>query len=107
MKECEMTFLIEEECVTLCANTQSSLVTGYPHDKKKIWQMANAKVEDATPSEILEIKNNPPELVNIIRIPNPDAFMDKETDPEDFHKYYQNLAPTREEQKQYLEQLNT
>ncbi|KAG9302379.1 hypothetical protein G9A89_011429 [Geosiphon pyriformis] len=64
-------------------------------------------IEGATLSEILEIKNNPPEPVDIIHIPNPDAFMDKETDPEDFHKYYQNLAPTREEQKQYLEQLNT
>ncbi|KAG9292200.1 hypothetical protein G9A89_023920 [Geosiphon pyriformis] len=69
--------------------------------------MANAKVKDATPNKILEIKNNHPEPVDIIRIPNPDTFMDKETDPENFHEYYQNLAPTREEQKQCLEQLNT
>ncbi|KAG9286474.1 hypothetical protein G9A89_014640 [Geosiphon pyriformis] len=67
----------------------------------------NAKVENATPNEILEIKNNPPKPVDIICIPNPDAFMDEETDPEDFYKYYQNLAPTREEQEQHLEQLNT
>ncbi|KAG9287857.1 hypothetical protein G9A89_017452 [Geosiphon pyriformis] len=65
------------------------------------------KSEDTTPNEILEIKNNSPELVDIICIPNPDAFMDKETGPEDFHKYYQNLAPTKEEQKQHLEQLYT
>ncbi|KAG9285290.1 hypothetical protein G9A89_001424 [Geosiphon pyriformis] len=69
--------------------------------------MANTKVEGATPSEILEIKNNSPELVDIIRISNSDAFINKETGPEDFHKYYQNLAPTREKQEQCLEQLNT
>ncbi|KAG9286525.1 hypothetical protein G9A89_014691 [Geosiphon pyriformis] len=94
MKEYGITFLVEEEY-------------SYPHNKEEIWQMANAKVKGTTPSEILEIKNNPPELVNIIHIPNPDAFIDEETDPEDFHKYYQNLAPTKEEQEQYLEQLNT
>ncbi|KAG9295504.1 hypothetical protein G9A89_013533 [Geosiphon pyriformis] len=27
-------------------------------------------------------------------------------DPEQFHKHYQELAPTREEQEQWLEQLN-
>ncbi|KAG9295960.1 hypothetical protein G9A89_011812 [Geosiphon pyriformis] len=69
--------------------------------------MANTKVEGATSSEILEIKNNPLEPVDIIRIPNPNAFMDKKTGLKDFHKYYQNLAPTREEQEQCLEQLNT
>ncbi|KAG9298355.1 hypothetical protein G9A89_003172 [Geosiphon pyriformis] len=79
----------------------------YSHNEEKIWQMANAKVESATPSKILEIKNNSPEPVNIICISNPDNFMDKKTGPEDFHKYYQNMAPTREEQKQHLEQLNT
>ncbi|KAG9306623.1 hypothetical protein G9A89_004820 [Geosiphon pyriformis] len=73
---------------------------GYSHNKEEIWQMANAKVEGATPSEILKIKNNSPELVNIICILNPDAFMDKKTGPEDFHKYYQNLASTKEEQEQ-------
>ncbi|KAG9289975.1 hypothetical protein G9A89_010281, partial [Geosiphon pyriformis] len=72
---------------------------------ERIWN--DIPVEGATPNEILEIKNNPPELVNIIRIPNPDTFMDKETGPKDFYKYYQNLAPTREEQEQHLEQLNT
>ncbi|KAG9301154.1 hypothetical protein G9A89_012537 [Geosiphon pyriformis] len=94
MKECEMTFLVEEKY-------------GYSHNKEEIWQMANAKVENATPNEILKIKNNPPELVDIICIPNSDAFMDKKTGPENFHKYYQNLALIREEQEQCLEQLNT
>ncbi|KAG9302513.1 hypothetical protein G9A89_007217 [Geosiphon pyriformis] len=28
-------------------------------------------------------------------------------DPERFHEYYQELAPTREEQKQHLEEINT
>ncbi|KAG9294291.1 hypothetical protein G9A89_021650 [Geosiphon pyriformis] len=102
MKECGMTFLVEEECMTLRASTQFSSATGYPHNEDEIWQMANAKVEGTTPSKILEIKNNSPEPVNIILIPNPDAFFNIETNPEDFHEHYQNLAPTREEQKEWL-----
>ncbi|KAG9296918.1 hypothetical protein G9A89_006873 [Geosiphon pyriformis] len=35
------------------------------------------------------------------------AFPDIETNPEDFHEHYQNLAPTREEQEEHLAQLNT
>ncbi|KAG9298255.1 hypothetical protein G9A89_002743 [Geosiphon pyriformis] len=31
----------------------------YPHDEHEIWRMASAKVEGATTSELLEIKNNP------------------------------------------------
>ncbi|KAG9307528.1 hypothetical protein G9A89_003851 [Geosiphon pyriformis] len=69
--------------------------------------MANAKIEDATPSEILEIKNNPPKPVNIVLVPNPNTFLDLKTGPEEFHKHNQNLAPTRKEQEQHLEQLNT
>ncbi|KAG9307865.1 hypothetical protein G9A89_003515 [Geosiphon pyriformis] len=93
----------EGTCDTLCQYTilisDWMSYDGYLHNEEKIWRMANAKVEGATPSEILKIKNNLPEPVDIIHIPNPDAFMDKKTGPEDFHKYYQNLAPTREEQK--------
>ncbi|KAG9289976.1 hypothetical protein G9A89_010282 [Geosiphon pyriformis] len=37
----------------------------------------------------------------------PNAFFDIETSPEKFHEHYQNLAPTREEQKQYLKEINT
>ncbi|KAG9299513.1 hypothetical protein G9A89_020684 [Geosiphon pyriformis] len=62
----------------------------YPHDKNKIWQMANTKVEGALPNEILEIKNNPPEPTDIVLVLNPD-----------------NLAPTREKQEQRLEEINT
>ncbi|KAG9306864.1 hypothetical protein G9A89_005765 [Geosiphon pyriformis] len=69
--------------------------------------MTNAKIEKATPSKILEIKNNSPEPVDIVLIPNPKTFLDIETGPEKFHKYYQNLALIREEQEQCLEQLNT
>ncbi|KAG9287620.1 hypothetical protein G9A89_019681 [Geosiphon pyriformis] len=49
-------------------------------------------------SKILKIKNNPPKLVDIVLIPNLDAFFNIETDPKKFHKHYQNLAPTRKEQ---------
>ncbi|KAG9293003.1 hypothetical protein G9A89_016365 [Geosiphon pyriformis] len=58
-------------------------------------------------SKILEIKNNSPELVEVILISNPKALLNIKAGPEKFHKHYQNLTPTREEQKQYLEQLNT
>ncbi|KAG9290327.1 hypothetical protein G9A89_007058 [Geosiphon pyriformis] len=84
-----------------------SHLDGYPHDKDKIWWMVNAKVEGTTSSKILEIKNNPPEPVNIILVPNPDAFFNIETNSKDFHKHYQNLALTRKEQKEWLAQLNT
>ncbi|KAG9288267.1 hypothetical protein G9A89_021298 [Geosiphon pyriformis] len=79
----------------------------YSHNKNKIWHMTNAKVEGATSSEILEIKNNSSEPVDIVLIPNPEAFLDIETDPKKFYEHYQNLAPTRKKQKQHLEQLNT
>ncbi|KAG9285838.1 hypothetical protein G9A89_013263 [Geosiphon pyriformis] len=47
--------------------------------------MANAKVEGTSPSEILKIKNNPPESTDIVL----------------------NLTPTKEEQEQHLEEINT
>ncbi|KAG9284755.1 hypothetical protein G9A89_001125 [Geosiphon pyriformis] len=87
IKGCETTFLVKKEYV--------------------IWQMANVKVQRAMPSEILEIKNNSPKQVDIILIPNPDIFLDIKTNLEDFHEYYQNLALTKEEQEQWLVQLNT
>ncbi|KAG9303072.1 hypothetical protein G9A89_000076 [Geosiphon pyriformis] len=52
------------------------------HDDNELWWMAIAKIEDAEP------------VINFL-------------EPEEFHKHYQNLAPTREEQKQWLAQLNT
>ncbi|KAG9290970.1 hypothetical protein G9A89_011120 [Geosiphon pyriformis] len=75
---------------------------GYPHDEDEIWQMVNAKVQRATPSEILEVKNNLSEQVDIIFILNSDVFLNIETNSEDFHEHYQNLALTREEQKEHL-----
>ncbi|KAG9302098.1 hypothetical protein G9A89_000721 [Geosiphon pyriformis] len=66
------------------------------------WWMANAKVGSTTPSEILEIKNNPPKPVNIILVLNPDAFFNIETNPEDFYEHYQNLALTKKEQEEWL-----
>ncbi|KAG9289452.1 hypothetical protein G9A89_008013 [Geosiphon pyriformis] len=66
--------------------------------------MANAKVEGALPSEILEIKNNPPKPTDIVLVLNLDAFLDLKNSPEEFHKYYQNLALMREEQDQQEEE---
>ncbi|KAG9290047.1 hypothetical protein G9A89_010353 [Geosiphon pyriformis] len=79
----------------------------YSYDKDKIWQMANTKVKDTSLREILKIKNNPLEPVNIVIIPNPDTFLDIKIGPEEFYKYYQNLTLTKEEQKQCLEEINT
>ncbi|KAG9295793.1 hypothetical protein G9A89_009022 [Geosiphon pyriformis] len=106
MKECETTFLGKEEHAMLRANIQSSSVTGYSHDKNEIWQMANTKIKGTTLSKILKIKNNPPKPVNIVLISNPDTFLDLEAGPKEFHEHYQNLAPTREEQEQWLEEIN-
>ncbi|KAG9285658.1 hypothetical protein G9A89_009298 [Geosiphon pyriformis] len=36
-----------------------------PHDDDKIWRMAIAKIEGATPKEIREIKNNSPEPIEL------------------------------------------
>ncbi|KAG9305729.1 hypothetical protein G9A89_005127 [Geosiphon pyriformis] len=69
--------------------------------------MANAKVEGTLPSEILKIKNNPPEPTNIVLVLNLYAFFNLENSPEEFHEHYQNLAPIREEQEQILEEINT
>ncbi|KAG9290736.1 hypothetical protein G9A89_011699 [Geosiphon pyriformis] len=77
---------------------------GCPHDDDKIWQMALAKIEGATPEEIKTIKNNPPELIELNWNSEPVINL---IDPKQFHEHYQELTPTREEQKQCLEQLNT
>ncbi|KAG9294867.1 hypothetical protein G9A89_003207 [Geosiphon pyriformis] len=49
-----------------------------PHNDDKIWRMALAKIQGASPEEIKE-----------------------------FHEHYQTLAPIREEQEQCLAQINT
>ncbi|KAG9288885.1 hypothetical protein G9A89_019507 [Geosiphon pyriformis] len=66
--------------------------------------MAIIKIEGATLKEIREIKNNLPEPIELNWNPEPVInFLDLEQ----FHEHYQELAPTREEQKQCLEEINT
>ncbi|KAG9288182.1 hypothetical protein G9A89_020488 [Geosiphon pyriformis] len=65
--------------------------------------MALAKIEGAMPKEIKTIKDNPSEPLKLDWDAEPIINL---LDPEQFHKHYQELAPTREEQKQWLEQLN-
>ncbi|KAG9306039.1 hypothetical protein G9A89_020234 [Geosiphon pyriformis] len=55
-KKCGMTFLGMEECVIRHAMLQQ--LEEYSHNKDELWRMAYAKTEDATTSELLEIKNN-------------------------------------------------
>ncbi|KAG9288621.1 hypothetical protein G9A89_006722 [Geosiphon pyriformis] len=66
--------------------------------------MAIAKIEEVTPKEIREIKNNSPEPIKLDWDTEPVINFLK---PEKFYEHYQNLASTREEQKQWLAQLNT
>ncbi|KAG9301848.1 hypothetical protein G9A89_004527 [Geosiphon pyriformis] len=68
--------------------------------------MVLAKIKEALPEEIKIIKNNPSEPIKLDWCPNSNIVLDP-IDPEQFHKYYQELAPIRKEQKQHLEQLNT
>ncbi|KAG9285006.1 hypothetical protein G9A89_009816 [Geosiphon pyriformis] len=63
--------------------------------------------EGATASKLQKIKTN------LLFLPEPeyvatfDVFGNVEDDSEEFHKHYQQLAPTREEQEEWLAQLNT
>ncbi|KAG9304187.1 hypothetical protein G9A89_019749 [Geosiphon pyriformis] len=58
---------------------------------------------EAMPEEIKTIKDNPPEPLEL----DWDAeLIINLLDPEQFYEHYQELASTREEQKQRLEQLN-
>ncbi|KAG9296423.1 hypothetical protein G9A89_015015 [Geosiphon pyriformis] len=75
-----------------------------PHDDDKIWRMATAKIEGASSEEIQTIKNNPPKPIELDWNAEPVINF---LEPEEFHEHYQNLAPTREEQEQWLAQLNT
>ncbi|KAG9286353.1 hypothetical protein G9A89_014519 [Geosiphon pyriformis] len=69
--------------------------------------MVSVKAEGITTNKLLEIKNNPLFLSEPEYVQTFDIFGNIEDDLEEFHKHYQHLAPTREEQKQCLEQLNT
>ncbi|KAG9284019.1 hypothetical protein G9A89_022793 [Geosiphon pyriformis] len=93
--------------ITAAWHQAISHLDGYPHNENEIWQMVNVKVESALPSEILEIKNNPPEPTDIVLVLNPNAFIDLENSPEEFHEYYQNLTLMKKEQEQHLEEINT
>ncbi|KAG9305639.1 hypothetical protein G9A89_022561 [Geosiphon pyriformis] len=66
--------------------------------------MAIAKIEGASPEEIRTIKNNPLEPIKLNWDTEPVINF---LEPEKFYEHYQNLAPTKEEQKQWLAQLNT
>ncbi|KAG9291629.1 hypothetical protein G9A89_022048 [Geosiphon pyriformis] len=74
------------------------------HKDNELWQMAIAKIEGTSPEEIRTIKNNPPEPIKLDWNAEPVINF---LEPEEFYEYYQNLAPTREEQEQWLAQLNT
>ncbi|KAG9284022.1 hypothetical protein G9A89_022796 [Geosiphon pyriformis] len=79
----------------------------YPHDKHELWRIAYAKTEGTTTSKLLEIKNNSlffpkPEYIQTF-----DVFGNIKDNPEKFHEHYQQLTPTREEQEQCLEEINT
>ncbi|KAG9306828.1 hypothetical protein G9A89_005729 [Geosiphon pyriformis] len=90
---CQYTILISDWQLDSC-----------PHDDDKIWRMPIAKIEVMTPKEIREIKNNPPEPIELDWDAKPVINF---LEPKEFHEHYQNLAPTREEQEQRLTQLNT
>ncbi|KAG9286733.1 hypothetical protein G9A89_012283 [Geosiphon pyriformis] len=69
--------------------------------------MAYVKTEGMTTSELLEIKNNPLSLPESEYIQTFNIFGNIENNPKKFYKHYQQLAPTKEEQKQCLEEINT
>ncbi|KAG9301554.1 hypothetical protein G9A89_004825 [Geosiphon pyriformis] len=82
-------------------------IPGHGGTCDKTCQMMYAKAESVTTSKLLEIKNNllslsEPKYVQIV-----DIFGNIEDDPKEFYEHYQHLAPTRKEQEQCLEQLNT
>ncbi|KAG9291563.1 hypothetical protein G9A89_021982 [Geosiphon pyriformis] len=75
-----------------------------PHDNDKIWRIAITKIEGALPEEIREIKDNPPESIELDWNSEPVINL---LNSEQFHKHYQELALIREEQKQRLKEINT
>ncbi|KAG9284415.1 hypothetical protein G9A89_023672 [Geosiphon pyriformis] len=72
----------------------------YPHDEDELYNTAQAKVRGGTAEEIRRWKESA-EVANEVTSYN--MF-----DPVDeFQDYYQQLCPTRQEQEQYLAQINT
>ncbi|KAG9300746.1 hypothetical protein G9A89_023544 [Geosiphon pyriformis] len=88
-------------------NEEYSTATRFYCRPYELWRMAYAKVEGVTTSKLLEIKNNPLSLPELKYEQTFDIFGNIEDDLEEFYKHYQHLAPTRKEQEQCLEQLNT
>ncbi|KAG9306685.1 hypothetical protein G9A89_004232 [Geosiphon pyriformis] len=104
IKNSGMMCLAEEKHATRLKRALNRL-DGYPHDDHEIWKMASTKAEGTTPKEIREIKDNPWMLKYTgPNYPEDNFFTD---DPDTFQNRYQKLAPTREEQKQRLADLNT
>ncbi|KAG9299098.1 hypothetical protein G9A89_020411 [Geosiphon pyriformis] len=80
---------------------------------KAVWRRAVkhldnllTKIEETSPEEIRIIKNNLPESIELNWDPNPNIILEP-INPEQFHKHYQELAPTWEKQEQCLEEINT
>ncbi|KAG9293313.1 hypothetical protein G9A89_007559 [Geosiphon pyriformis] len=72
----------------------------YSHDEDKLYNTAQAKVRGGTAEEIQRWKESA-EVAD--EVANYNMF-----DPVDeFQDYYQQLCPTRQEQEQYLAQINT
>ncbi|KAG9301762.1 hypothetical protein G9A89_003309 [Geosiphon pyriformis] len=61
--------------------------------------MTLAKIQEASPEEIKEVKNNLPELLELNWDKEPVINL---LEPEKFYEHYQTLAPTKEEQEQHL-----
>ncbi|KAG9286126.1 hypothetical protein G9A89_010140 [Geosiphon pyriformis] len=93
-----MTYQAKEERVTQLANTQSS--SHYPHDENELYNTAQAKVRGRTAEEIRHWKESA-EVADEVASYNMFDPVDK------FQDYYQQLCPTRQEQEQYLAQINT
>ncbi|KAG9296676.1 hypothetical protein G9A89_009935 [Geosiphon pyriformis] len=66
--------------------------------------MALTKIEETLPEEIKTIKNNLPKPIELDWNSEPVINL---LDPEQFYEHYQELALTREEQKQCLKKINT
>ncbi|KAG9292873.1 hypothetical protein G9A89_016235 [Geosiphon pyriformis] len=100
---CGETFLNEEIWNNIpgqrgtCNESSIKCLNRCPHDNK-IWQMALAKIEGATPEEIKTIKDNPSEPIELDWDSEPVINL---LDLKQFYEHYQKLAPTKEEQEQY------
>ncbi|KAG9304841.1 hypothetical protein G9A89_020532 [Geosiphon pyriformis] len=107
-KSCQYTILIsnwvqKEMPIKAAWRRAVQRLNSYPHDNDKIWRMALVKTEEASPEEIKMIKDNSPEPLKLDWDAEPIINL---LDPEQFYEHYQELASTKEEQEQQLEQLN-